>query len=443
MSYVAYALHKSRNCRLYLLLFPFLIFFGDAAFVHRSSMAFYLLNYFDFEILALVAVWFIIIGPFGEKRELFASVPAKVLLVFSWLILTDLVVTWALGRSIVSAIHLGREYWYVVLAYFLFHDIFMTFPREKVLKFLETLIFINTVLAVFYIVDSGLGINIHGTQKWGQTWIMGVLVTRDFATFPGLTSFAFIYYLVYFIAGEKRDPKSFFIIAVSFVCTLLQYTRSATFVIVTLPLLTIFLYFTKMKRASRVVSYSLLYVGLFLILLFSSRQFARPQYTYFENRVRPLYSIEQVLYESTLTLRLRTIRMAYDFLEGIHLLIGDGYSGSEVASKFYQSGILYRLGDIMWAKFITNMGVVGSFFFALFLILALKDSFRLFWGRNLFSLVLFLTILGLVISTFGSNAFLGTPLLMFIFSIVVIEKGGLWHRKRPELDGVVRHEKSV
>jgi len=432
--YVAYALHKSRSSRIYFLLFPFLIFFGDSAFVYHSAMSSYWFNYLDFEIFALVMVWFITTGPFGEKKKLFASAATKILLLFSALILIDVLLTWISGRSILSAIHLGRDYWYVVLAYLLFQDILMTFTRERVLKFLETLIFINTVLAVFYIVSSGWGINIHGTQKWGQFWVMGSLITRDFATFPGLTSFAFIYYLVHYIAGKKRDSKSFFIIAANFVCTLLLYTRWTTSVIVGLPFLAILLYFTRKKRASRVVSYTLLYVGLLLIVFFSSRQFARSQYTYFRNRVLQVSSVEQLFYDSTLTDRLRMVGTAYDLLEGIHLLVGNGYSGSEVANKFYGRGSLYRPGDIMWAKLIIDMGVAGSFLFALFLILGLKDSFRLFRGPNLFGLVLFLTILSLVISTFLSGAFLLAPLPIFIFSIVVIENGKLWRRKRLELE---------
>lgn len=429
-AYLVYALHKSRIARINLLLFPFLILFGEAAFIRESWMQSYLFSRIDYEILSLIIVWLIIVGPFGNKRNLFAPVSSKILLLFSVLIFVNVILTWESGRWLVSAIHLATAFLYIPLAYFLFYDIFMGFTRDDVLKFLETLIFINTILAVFYIMNSAFGMNIHGIEKWGRAWVMDVYITRDFITFPAMTSFSFIYYLVYFISGDKRNYKSFFIIFVNFVCTLLQYTRSITAFFVVLPILVILLLFIIDGKVKKIAQYSFLYVGLALIMLCASRQFALPQFTYFQQRVLKMPSANQLLERGTIANRINMVINSYSLLEGESILIGYGYLGRENVNRFFQQSMFYRPGDIMWSRFMIEMGVFGTFVFALFLILMLRDSLKLAWGHNLFGLVLFFVTLSYIISTFQSGAFISSPFGLFIFSIVAIEKSKYWLRIR-------------
>jgi len=441
--YVAYALHKSTSCKIYLLLLPFLIFFREAAFIDPSIIQSYRFNDLDYEIFLLIVVWFVTIPPFRIRRKLFASASDKVLLVSCVLILTDVLLTWESGTSMISAFHLGRHYWYIFLAYLLFIDIFMSFTRREALDFFATLVFMNTILAVFYILDAGLGLNIYGTKRWGYFSVMGTLVTRDFVTYPGLTYFAFNFYLVYYIGGENRQLRALFIIVINFVCTLLMHTIWATSLVVVLPVVAIASYFRRRRRrmATRVVSYTLCYVGMILVLFILVRQFASPRYMYFSNRVQHVLMLRQQGKENTMIKRLRMVGAGYSLLDGIDILVGKGYSGSGVDDAFYEKAKVYRPGDIMWARIIIDMGISGLLVFALFLIIGLKDSYGLWRGQNLFGLVLFLTLLCIVVQTFVSGAFFDHPLLVFIFSIVAIEKGGLWRKENQGLDALkpIRH----
>jgi hypothetical protein len=244
---------------------------------------------------------------------------------------------------------------------------------ELLIKFLYSLVIINSFASLFYILHQGLHINIYNTEEYSSEVFLGKEITRSFSFMPQFLPFSIAFILVF---KEKRSFSFFILLIVNLLAVFISYTRSSLINVGFIILLYILFRGIKKGRIGLVLKNVFLYciIG-FLGLIFLSKLL--PANTkYFMNRFSELSESSATSGPNNLQFRFMMTDLIVSNMEADTKIIGMGPVTENQISLVRP--MQQATADMVWVGVIFRWGFVGLLIFMLLYVFSIIKAFIFF-----------------------------------------------------------------
>jgi hypothetical protein len=446
LSLIAYFVYRAQHRKIFWLGVPFVMFVGSAVFfeqIPRLPLLNKVLYQADNNQLILATmgiIWLICcglpkyfgithqvnLGPFGANRLFLEEIPW---ILIGTTIILSLLFTPSFLYSFGSAGNMALEFSYLGIGYVLVRGIISYSSRQDMIGFLNSLVWVNTIAAILYILHQGLHLPIYQGNEYFTTFFLGQVITRTFWFMPPLLLFS----IVFQASKPRLNWVTLIIIGINFLAVLISYTR---FLII-LGVLLIFLpaLLRGLKGQHKVVIRQLVVIGVLGALFIGViQQFLSVESQYLLERINSLSQMGQNSDANSFEIRQGYTQRTWDMLQGSEIYIGAGFSIENEDSRVYY--IDQWRADVVWISILFHLGVVGVIGFAGLLFLGLLKSWQLFWRsfaeREFLGLVFFSYLLAVVVEGFFSSSFMywiHYPLGLWYLAFLSVEA----NRNQPKL----------
>ena len=308
-----------------------------------------------------------------------------------------------MGGGIFKSITLSRYLFYIPLLYNAYLRICQGVSKQDFERFVDKVIILNTIFAIFYILDSSGIYTIYAGLKYISAATEFGVITRNYDTFPPLTIFVIIF-LITKTLRKKVSAINVTVLLINILAVFFTYTRSmlvSLFIVVIIYMaLTLSI---NMKKSKLVIATLLSVIILFAVYSLISKYFSGPL-LFFIDRFQPQDS--SLASDDNLLTRFALVSVAYDAAGQFNnVWLGAGFlqAARDVMENFYAAW----KGDIMWTNFLLPVGIIGS---GLFLLFNLSVIFKLILKKKEYNNIVMgslLLIIYYLIMSFTSEGFLG------------------------------------
>lgn len=320
--------------------------------------------------------------------------------------------------SIIGFIIVNKEYYIVdnvlqefitmsslFLGYFIIKDIIRFNRYESIVNFLFSIVLVNSVSSLLFILHQGLHYTIYQGEEYSSELFQGVDITRTFWFMPVLCFFSISFLLVF----KKTKPSIYYVLlGINILALFISYTRS--FVIIVIILVVIYLILEGYKkRKLSIMTKNLVLAGILGLFFFITISKLLPTSTnYFLSRFSEIEQNPSDEESNSLIYRLSQTSEIIDNINGDKILIGFGPI-TETQLPWVENMRIVTF-DLVWTGVVFRWGYIGFALFILLYTISLVKAFYLFiQGEGLISqlaLLFLLTIISQLIESFVSSTFL-------------------------------------
>jgi len=407
----AYFLAKGRRQRLFLLGIPFLLFMGSALFFDRIKVP--RLDNNQLILVCLVAVWIICtgsilrnavhpqgVGPFGPRRLLREEIP--LIMLAGLVIFNTMLSIYRYGDSRL-VLQEASSFGYLIAGYFLVRGIIAHFDRTSVSEFLGSLVGLNTIAAVLYILHQGLHVQIYEGGELMEISYFGQLITRTFWFMPPLLLFS----LAYCLSKPRLNLHLLSTMLITLLAILISYTRFLAVTTATLIVLAVFLRVVKrQKRTTAKWVIVLVIVG--LVFTWGVKQFLPIQAQFMTERFNILMRDPTSMDANSWLGRRMLFLATWEMIGQSNIVLGVGFPPTAQDSRVFL--ITHWRADMLWIPIVFHLGLAGLVLIATLLFLHWIRALRLFLSesgeRAVLGLTFFLLLSSVAVEGLFSSSFM-------------------------------------
>ena len=420
-SFIIYYFVKGNKEPLYFLGIPFLMFMSNSIFFDGVKIFTQpgFLNY------ALILIWltlFWIAARLTSQKSILAytnSLNSLDFCIIGLIVisLAGLVIT--LTHSVVP--ELVEEFIHLVslfAGFFIIKDWISRNKPELVIKFFYSLIVINTIASILFILHQGLGIHIYLEKESLQEYFDGEEITRSFWFMPQFLFFSITFLFVF----RKSYSKTYLpLLLLNLLAIFITYTRSYVTIIVVIFLLYFLFVGIKKKRAELIFKNILKYSILGILGVFILSKIFPTKSKFFMERFSSISAPSTSKDPNNLQFRFMHTSNIISHMDNNSKLFGEG-PVTEKQSDWVPDMEL-ATSDMVWSGVVFRWGFVGLFLFILLYIFSIIKAFKFYINSEglLSDLALFLLIyiVSQILESFVSWTFLsehGFPTGLWYFA---------------------------
>lgn len=415
---ILYFLFRALKQRIYLLGIPFLFFFQYCVFFDTVSI-FNKPGSLPKDVLFLI--WLTIFWLIFSSRLLIEPGRRRINFYhYKGINLIDTLIICLIIMSLIGLILVFQEYTVVTdvlkqffsltalfFGFFLVKNIVCYTSLQSLKDFLFSIVLVNTLASVLYILDQGLHITLYkvAEEAYQQEIFRGEVITRVFWFMPVLWFFSIAYLIVF---REGKLLLSLGMLVINLLAIFVSYTRS--FLGIALLLILLYGILNSLKKGS--ISVLLKNISVItvvgVILFFGLSRFLPNKLNYFEDRVVNLKEDPSDENSNTLLIRFNRTNEIFHRMGDEKRFTGTGpvteiqYHGAEDIND--------TTADMVWTGVVFRWGYIGLGLFILLYLISAFKAFNMFLKNNgilsQFGLLLFLVILSQMMESFTSWTFL-------------------------------------
>ena len=302
------------------------------------------------------------------------------------------------------------------------------YDTQIIKEFIYTLVVINSVAALFYILHQGLGLDIYQSEEYSAEYFQGEEVTRTFWFMPQFLFLSVAFLLVF----KKKDSGiSIILLLINILAIFITYTRSALINAVLIFIIYSIFMGLKKNRIGLVLRDITLYLIAGIAGLFILSQVLPAKSDYLINRFKELSESSSSPTEmNTLEYRFMMTGMVFSKIEPDNLIIGMGPVTEN--QEILVPTMKLTTSDMVWAGVTYRWGFLGLVIFIFLYGLSAIQAYKIFMSKGKsamtdLALVLLLFIISQMIESFVSWTFMsghGYVIGLWYFAILstMIEK---------------------
>jgi hypothetical protein len=383
------------------------VFFDTAKYFHTPGSLDYAL-----QLIWLILLWIVSkMIPSQEQVKYFSNASVFTILDYSVIGLTAIAVigffityfkflnTEEINHEFVSEISL-------FIGYFIMRNWFLLNNRKTVIDFLFSIVTINSIASLLYIVHQGLHFEIYlfGADQMTEI-ISGQEFTRNFWYAPAFPSLSVVFLLMFW---KKYPGYSIILLTINLLGIFITYTRSLSLT----ALLIFLLYFILVALKRRNLGFAIKNIFIFSIAglagIFILSKALPNSIKYFNERFSALSKPAATEEDNSFHVRIINTGSVISKMDQDHRVFGMG-PVTELQVPEVED-MRMATADMVWTGVIYRWGLVGLLFFTIIFIYGLITSFKLFWNSNGISsdlgLLIFIFIISQIIESFFSWTFL-------------------------------------
>lgn len=434
-SFLLFFVYKGIRQPLYLLGIPFLMYMSESIFVDTAKL-FQIPGRLGGQLLFIWLILLWIVSKFIQKDNPRNLNENKITIidfcVAGLIIITIIGLISTISDYYPSITNVIRQFLTLLsllAGYFIIKNWISSNKPEILVEFLYSLVIINSIAAVLFILHQGLHLSIYEQKEYISDSFEGTEITRSFFFMPQFLFFSIVYLLVF---TKKYTFSSIGLLLINLLAIFITYTRS----FVTITVVSVLLYFVltglKNGKLGKAIKNLMIYLILGVFGIFLLSKFLPASTAFFEARFSEM-SEKQYTYKEpdNLEYRFTNTKATITNMDRNKRILGMG------AITWIQSPQVVEMdrttSDMVWAGVIFRWGFAGLALFILIYISSTIKAFKIFVkSEGIISdlaLMIFLYIISQVMESFVSWTFLSghglaTGLWYFaiLSSLTILEK---------------------
>jgi hypothetical protein len=293
----------------------------------------------------------------------------------------------------------------LLLAYFIIKNWISSNESEVVIEFLYTVVVINSIAALLFLLHQGLHFNIYTLEEYLSESFEGQEITRSFWFMPQFLFFSVAFLLVF----KNKYSFSIVLLIVNLAAIIITYTISA--IVIAIIILLLYFVLTGLKKRKlgpafgNLIKYTIVAIAGFFIML----KLLPANINYLLSRISEHTESQYTLKESNdIDVRLANTKLMISKIERDKKLLGMGPITDEQSPKVIE--MKGNTADIAWSGVIFYWGFIGLSVFVLIFLFSSIQAFNFyikFEGTTSdLALLLLLYIISQFIDSFVSWTFL-------------------------------------
>ncbi|MEO9147291.1 MAG: O-antigen ligase family protein, partial [Ginsengibacter sp.] len=287
------------------------------------------------------------------------------------------------------------------LGYFIIKNWISHNKTELVIKFLFSLVIINSIASILFILHQGLNLRIYLEEEYLKESFEGVEISRSFYFMPQFLFFSITFLLVF---KEKYPLLYRPLLIINLLAVFITYTRSYVIIIALIFLLYFLLMGIKKGKIGLIFKNIFLYSLLALFGIFILSKIFPVKSKYFMDRFTELSTPSTTQDPNNLQYRFMRTGNIISSMGTDKKIFGMGPVTANQYSSYAEMG--FATSDMVWAGVIFRWGFAGLALFILLYIFSLIYTFRFFMRSDgilsYLALFLFIYIFSQIVESFVS-----------------------------------------
>lgn len=259
------------------------------------------------------------------------------------------------------------------IGYFIIRDWSFSCKPEVLKGFLLSLVMVNTLSAVLYILHQGAGLGIYDIEEYIEEIFGGERITRSFWFMPQLLFFSIAYLLVF---RADRPLIYTVMLIINLGAVFITYSRSTLIVSLFLIVFYFIILGFKENRIGYIIKNIVLYMVIAVIGLIAVIKIFPTNAQYFQDRFRELTEERSPYQINSLEYRIERTAGVVESIDAGKIIFGMGpvtedQEPSVPAMKSITS-------DMVWTGVAYRWGIIGIVVFILLYVYAFLKSYRIF-----------------------------------------------------------------
>lgn len=307
--------------------------------------------------------------------------------------------------------------------YFIIKDWIGSNNWDDLINLLFSVVCINTIAALLYIMHQGLHLDIYVTEEYLTESVGNQEITRSFWFMPQFLSFSIIFLL---IVKNKYTIISLVLLIINLLAVVITYSVSSVVIVSLIVLLYYIL--TGLKNGTLLKSFR--YIALFMLAgfagLFIMSKILPANTKYLMSRFSNLSGSNYTANDqNTLEIRFANNKALFSKIDEYKKILGMGPVTENQISFIPEMRVV--ISDMVWAGIIFRLGYVGLILFIIIYLYMLFKTFGIFIKEKNFisdiALIFFLFLIAQILEGFVSWTFLsghGLSTGLWYFAIISI-----------------------
>lgn len=300
-------------------------------------------------------------GLWGPKKW---SKADKLLLVFGILILFHISVCLVNYSFPLHAENSSLRYLMMIAGFFLIRGIFSKCTSRELFSFLDSLLYINAVIAIMGILNQNFGLHFYVIETIGE-----LERNSEVLRIPWIESPFLFFGFAYLLACKKFNVKNLMLFSIYSLAIINSLSRGAIFTFFAVIACKIVIEIILSKQKLRLFKRNMgVAVVIFLLILVFIGVFSK-RYNYFDSRVQS--TITNTVKEQTLKRRLDSVSETLDLVLTESAWLGFGFD-EEKATGITWNRFYNKAWDMIYVTIIYRFGLVGLvLYFLIYIALAI------------------------------------------------------------------------
>lgn len=259
------------------------------------------------------------------------------------------------------------------IGYFIIRDWSFSCKPEVLKGFLLSLVMVNTLSAVLYILHQGAGLGIYDIEEYIEEIFGGERITRSFWFMPQLLFFSIAYLLVF---RADRPLIYTVMLIINLGAVFITYSRSTLIVSLFLIVFYFIILGFKENRIGYIIKNIVLYMVIAVIGLIAVIKIFPANAQYFQDRFRELTEERSPYQINSLEYRIERTAGVVESIDAGKIIFGMGpVTEDQEPSVPVMKSIT---SDMVWTGVAYRWGIIGIVVFILLYVYAFLKSYRIF-----------------------------------------------------------------
>jgi hypothetical protein len=425
---VLFFLYKANKQPLFLLGIPFLMFMSSSVFFENAK-PFQIPGNLYYQLIFIWLIIFWLISKTFSKNQVTADGSSSRFSVIDYCI-TVLILISVIGlfRTIINyyprITGIWEEFWIEIslfAGYFIIKDWIASNKPEAIVNFLYSLIIVNSVSSVLFVLHQGLHFNVYNAVEYMSESFQGQEITRSFWFMPQFFFFSIAFLLVF---TKKYSFVSIGLLFINLLAIVITYTIS--FLVIAIVILIIYFVLNGIKNRRLILAFRnlLIYAIIGIAGVFIMSKFMPANTNYLLSRIEENTQSEYTVKEpNDMDVRFKNTSNVISKIDQDKKLLGMGPVTKDQSAKVDE--MQANTADIVWSGVIFRWGFIGLALFILIYLFSTFKAFNFFMKSNGIvsdlALMLLLYIISQVIEGFVSWTFLsghGLAIGLWYFAVL-------------------------
>ena len=259
------------------------------------------------------------------------------------------------------------------VGYFIIRDWSFSCKPEVLKGFLLSLVMVNTLSAVLYILHQGAGLGIYDIEEYIEEIFGGERITRSFWFMPQFLFFSIAYLLVF---RADRPLVYTLMLIINLGAVFITYSRSTLIVSLFLIVFYFIILGFKENRIGYIIKNIVLYMVIAVIGLIAVIKIFPTNAQYFQDRFRELTEERSPYQINSLEYRIERTAGVVESIDAGKIIFGMGpVTEDQEPSVPVMKSIT---SDMVWTGVAYRWGIIGIVVFILLYVYAFLKSYRIF-----------------------------------------------------------------
>lgn len=400
---VLFFLYKANKQPLFLLGIPFLMFMSSSVFFENAKPFQIPGNLYDHLIFIwLVLVW--LLSKTISKKQFPKNTGSGRFNITDYCVVVLILLTGInLYRTIMNyypiLTGIWDEFWIEIslfAGYFIVKDWTASNDPEVIVDFLYSLVLVNSLTAVLFILHQGLHINVYNAVEYMTDTFEGQEITRSFWFMPQFLFFSIAFLLVF---TKKHSAASVALLSVNLLAIVITYTISSVVIAVFILIIYFILSGIKNGKLAVAVKNLIIYAILGMAGVIIMTRLMPANTNYLLSRIQEHTKSEYTVKEpNDLDVRFINTADVISKIDRDKKLSGMGPVTKSQSEQFEE--MQANTADIVWSGVIFRWGFIGLGLFILIYVFSSLGAFNFFMKSNGIISDLGLLLLLVIISQF-------------------------------------------